>query len=686
MKLDEPIIGLNYLDEVPCNDPQAGPRYTCRLCHQTAHLAEMVRHVIGRKHRQKYVEVKRPDLVMWDKQSIITQGGKIIRAKAEIIERQDGRGSPLLVAKKMNKGKLNISRVPLRLGQKSLAQRDGPLHPPQLRDFQHEPSNRGRYPTSYPNTPRCHPEDPYMLKNRDRHMYQQEDTLSQDSMREELQRADHSESDAYRRDCLDPDYRRGYEEKYVEEPQRRAILERGRIPGRDLREESPHQQAQHVEYYPEEAPPQRRPYPERDQLKEFYSEEVRRRRVCSAEYQQSQPLFPEGNNQRWSLDRESGRHNSMNRACRQGPTEPGATRRSFPAPMESDRSSAHMFNTIRGYGLQRREPHHEEAVANPRPGQTVPPNSQRQVELTTTMCNIPEPFRRFLKGSANDEGHGKRKRKSRFSDATAEEVETTKEMFSDEYGPPNPKFGGRPRPEIHGAPHPDLYVESQSSRHAESYRGGGSESEGVFDILKNIEIENAEEADFLKNKLCNLLKEFKNKKADRAGQNNQVRAAFAEDYDSLKPEPELSPRHQYETTLRQDSDLRQPEDLYFKEDHGERGWKRHERAPDHEYHHPGRGETRHSNRSCYEEGFGWPEMSQSSHASHPDEPASYPEWFQEPMRPRDYRPAAAEGFVDSHTSAPPIQMERGARMDRGRRYSNNLDKITSTLLELVARK
>lgn len=49
------ILGLNYLDEVPSNDPQAGPRYTCRLCHQTAHLTEMVRHLIGRKHRQKYM-------------------------------------------------------------------------------------------------------------------------------------------------------------------------------------------------------------------------------------------------------------------------------------------------------------------------------------------------------------------------------------------------------------------------------------------------------------------------------------------------------------------------------------------------------------------------------------------------------------------------------------------------------
>lgn len=72
-------------------------------------------------------------------------------------------------------------------------------------------------------------------------------------------------------------------------------------------------------------------------------------------------------------------------------------------------------------------------------------------------------------------------------------------------------------------------------------------------------------------------------------------------------------------------------------------------------------------------------------ATHPDEPARYPERFQEPMHPRDYQHAAEE-FSDSHSSAPSLVMEQ-AWMDRGPRprYSN-LDKITSTLLELVGRK
>lgn len=78
-------------------------------------------------------------------------------------------------------------------------------------------------------------------------------------------------------------------------------------------------------------------------------------------------------------------------------------------------------------------------------------------------------------------------------------------------------------------------------------------------------------------------------------------------------------------------------------------------------------------------------MSPKQNATHQHESACYPERFQKSMHPRDYRPSA-EAFLDSHSSAPPLHMERETRMDRGPRYSNNLEKITSTLLELVARK
>ncbi|XP_044191113.1 uncharacterized protein si:ch211-13c6.2 isoform X1 [Thunnus albacares] len=701
LKLDEPIIGLKYLDEVPNNmaDQHAGPRYTCRLCNVTANLPDMVHHVIGRKHRQKYMEVKRPDLVTWDKQSIMTQGGKIIRARAEIIERQDGRGSPLPMKKKGTVGKLNISRVPPRQKQNrdlniphSVTQRHVSPHPPELKNYQDEYSPRGRrYSPGFPTSSPSHSDDRYTL-NSERQMYPREDTFSCDRREEELWRADYRERNMHRQQYLDSDHRREYEDEYVEEPQTRAVLEPGDVHKYDSGEEMPHGQAQHVEYYPEEAPPYRRPYPEKDQLKEFYTEEVRRGRVHSAssEYQPLQPVYPEDNKRQWSLDRESGRHESRNRAGRQGSSEPEAKRRSFPALMESEQT-----HFIRDYQHKTREPYQEEAFSNARPSRTGPPTFQRPMEVTRSTSDIPEPFRNFLKGTADDEGYGKRKRKSRFSDATAEEMETANEMFHDDSRPPNPKFGGRSRPggapfepEIHGTQHPDLYTESQSPHDTDSYQRGRSEPGGVFDMLKNIEIENAEEAEFLKNKLCNLLKEFKAKKSEKIVQNSHSRAVISKDYNSLTPDMQLSPQHQYKRTFREDLDIRQSEDLYVEEDHRRRSRKQHEHKPDErhqEYHHPVHGEPRRSNRRRYEEIFGMPEMYQAPHATRSDEPARYPERFQEHMQPRDYRPDAEELF-DSHSFTPPLHMERGPRTNRGSQYSNSLDKITSTLLELVARK
>lgn len=56
--------------ELSNNDSQGDPKYTCNLCNQTAHLTEMVRHLIGRKHRQNYMvrrieHVEAEDLVVF---------------------------------------------------------------------------------------------------------------------------------------------------------------------------------------------------------------------------------------------------------------------------------------------------------------------------------------------------------------------------------------------------------------------------------------------------------------------------------------------------------------------------------------------------------------------------------------------------------------------------------------------
>ncbi|XP_047460432.1 uncharacterized protein si:ch211-13c6.2 isoform X2 [Mugil cephalus] len=673
LKLDEPIIGLTFLEEVPSNDP-ASPNYSCELCHLTANMAEMVRHVIGRKHRQKYVELKRQDLVTWDKQSLSTQGGKVMRARAEIIERQDGRGTPkMLMVKKRTDTKLNISRGPPRQNQN----RDGriPLRTPhdvppllpELKDYQSKISPRRMYPPDYPNTPTFHPDVPNMDRDRPSRW---EDSLRQDRTAEEVQKADYRERSTYREDRLDSDYRRQYEGDYVEEPRRSVVLK----PDDDSRHD--YREAPCAKYYPGE-----RSYPERDPLKEFYTEEVNRAQVRSAksaEFQPSKLGYPEGDKQQWPLERDSGRHDPMNRAGRQGSREPEDKWRNFTPPAESDRSRDHLFSVIRDYHHKMGGPYQEDKIDSPGPSRAAAPTTQSRAEATRTFSDIPEPFRRFLTGADNEESRGKRKRKSRFSDATPEELEMTKEILRNEHGPPNPKFGGDSRavtgslrPEFSGAQYSDHMRKSQSPNYSDSYQRGSSESDGVFDMLRNIDIENAEEADFLKNKLFSLLKEFKSKKLEKVVTNRQSMGSMSNDY--TQP-----PRQdQYERTLREDSDRRPSEDLYSRDDN-RRGWKQWEHVPEQrpqEYHHPERGEPRHSSRSRFEEDFG----------GHLDQRPSYSERFQEPRRPQDYQPAAQE-FFDSRSSQPPLQTDLGPRMNRGSRYSNNLDKITSTLLEFVSRK
>ncbi|XP_072226312.1 uncharacterized protein [Leuresthes tenuis] len=677
LKLDEPIIGLNFLDEVPNPDPQSGPKYMCRLCNQGASLGDMVCHVIGRKHRLKYVEEKRSDLVTWDGITIRNQGGKVMRAKAQIIERQDGRGTPKPMVKRGIEGKLNISRVPQRPRQnidRSIPprpQQDVPPLLPELKNY-----HRRKNVPGYPKTPAFHPDDMDMNMdmnlnmNMNMNMNRDRDRLSHDRDDKDLRRADYREE--YREDYMNPDYHTPYGGKYNEEPQRRGVpdnhtWEQQDAPRYDYQEQMPHGQTHDKQYYPEEAPPYKRPHPERDPLQEFYSEEVRRRQVRSHEYQPSQVVYPKGDKQRWSLEKESGRQDGMNRAHRQESAEPEAKRRNLSTPLDGDRSQDHLFNIIQDYHHEMRDPYQEQTFDRPGPSRAGAPTTQRRIQVSSTISNIPEPFRRFLKGGANDEARGKRK--SRFSDATPEELEMTKEI--DGYGPSYPQTGGDHR--AVGAPlrsdfnetqYLDFYGESESSHLTEGYHRGGSDSEGVFDMLKNIEIDNAEEADFLKSKLCSLLNEFKSKKMEKAGLDL---AGMSKNYSDFKMDPQA---HQYDRGQREDPDRRGPEDLDY--NHGHRGgWKQHENIPEErhpEYHYPTPGEPRHSSRGRYE-----------------DEPPRYPKRFEEPMHPRDYQPAAEE-FFDSHSSAPPPHMEQMNRMQRDPRYSNNLDKITSALLELVARK
>ncbi|CAG5891723.1 unnamed protein product [Menidia menidia] len=641
LKLDEPIIGLDFLDEIPNPDPQTGPKYMCTLCNQSSPLADMVYHVIGRKHRLKYVEQKRPDLVTWDGLTIRNQGGKVMKAKAELIERQDGRGNPKPLLKRGLEGNLNISSGPQRKQQfrdRSLplaAQQEVPPLLPQLQEFCRRRSGFG-YADSLP----LSPEEPDRSRKRERLSRDREDSG-------DLRRGNYSEE--YRGDFRSPDYA-PYGGKYAPDPQRSGGLEPQSGPRFGFQEQAPPAQALHQQYYPEDpTPDQTPPYPEPG----FYSEEVRRRQDYPPP-QQAQP---------WSLGRDPGRHDG----------DPEAKRRTLSSPPDGDRSRGNLFNIIKDYNHEMRGPFSKEAFDPPGPSRAGAPSPQRHAQVPNSIANIPEPFRRFLKG--NDERRGKRK--SRFSDATPEELERTKEMFSDGYGPQNPQTGGNPRaigtplrPEFNEAQYMNHYGGSQSSHFTGGYHTGGSESDGVFDMLKNIEIENAEDANFLKSKLSSLLDEFKAKKMEKALLNRQSReGGMSRNYPDFQQDPQPSQLPQYDRGQRQGPIQRGPENLDYNQ--GNRGgWKQQEnRASEQpqQYNYPARGDSRHSSRGRYE-----------------DEAPYYPKRFEEPMHRLDYQ-APVEDLFASHSSAPPAHMEQMSRMQRDARY-NSLDKITSTLLELVGRK
>lgn len=76
---------------------------------------------------------------------------------------------------------------------------------------------------------------------------------------------------------------------------------------------------------------------------------------------------------------------------------------------------------------------------------------------------------------------------------------------------------------------------------------------------------------------------------------------------------------------------------------------------------------------CFVEVIGRRDMAVSSRG--------YSENFQEPFQTRDYRPSGAD-YVDIRSSVPPLRVPQ----EKAIRYPNNLEKITSTLLELVRRQ
>lgn len=613
LNLDEPIIGLSYLIEVPGDIAEcSGIKYNCTLCKVFAYITEAVQHVIGRKHRQKYLEKNRPDLINWDPLRPQTISGKVIRAKSEIAERQDGRGNP--------------KPLPDKLKRRSF---------PRL-SFQGGPKNGQGFPKSTaPSTSKwSYSSDPGRQVPEDYAPEGYQDTFP-------------SRAPLDGREMFTEPYKQDRDHLVypeVRDYQHESSGDYAKVLG--IQDQDRRQYGQREEPFTDAF---RKPSVQKDVLKEFYTEELRREQLAKA--------------QKWPNDNDSYQHEHTRRPRGTGPT---ATQSSY-----DGENSHEMFKLIKDYRHDALAERSHEPLPHHGPSRVSP---SRSGDFSRKMSNIPDPFMRFLKGKSSLEEPKLKKRKSRFSDATAEELQTAHEMFSDEYGPPHPKYPPmRPENREFNA---QLTDPPMGFKRTETYQKEPlPESTGdVFEMLKNIEIENEDDASFLKEQLCSVLREFKIRKAMQA-KTGPTRTEF----DNMRPVTRPHEQDRYGRAHRENIDMRRLEDPY-----DDRRQESYDRPMLDDFKEHERPEPRYSDRKPYKEVKRWSDNNQPQHTPGYDMPAPFPEMVQEPLLPRDYQ--SADDFSDYQSSTSHLPIERGPRMNRPPQYSRNLDKITSTLLELVKRK
>ncbi|XP_072303594.1 uncharacterized protein [Eucyclogobius newberryi] len=618
LKIDEPIIGLDYLVEIPGDNSEfSGIRYNCTLCAVNAYLTEAVQHVIGRKHRQKYLEKNRPDLFNWDIARSQTLGGKLVRAKAEIAERQGGTGKPKPLSNKTRRSfpRFSVQGEPHKGPGSSY-----------IEDFGKTSSKFRSYPEG-PGRQWSENSESVPLDHHDREIYSQ----------------------SYPQDGDGVDYPGEYNYEHENREDFSNVL------GLQDQDRRRYDRGQREEVYTDDF---RKSHTQKDALKEFYTEELRREKLAKTK--------------QWPHDNDSHQLEHMRKSGRE--TGPAVSQRSFSTSLDGKRLHEN-YNLMLDYRPSADTS--EEVLSKPGPSRVSP---SRSGDMSRKMSNIPDPFRRFLKGGVNYGEPAARKRKSRFSDASVEELQAVQNKVPCEYGPTNlkiPSLRAEVRELATTDPHKGHMPNETYHREPLVER---SESTGdVFEMLKNIEIENEEEANFLKERLCSVLREFKAMKSEKALQTGQSRTIIVKEYNNMRPVSEQHVQDYYGRPPRENLDFRREEDFY-----DDPKQERHEemRADFQEYQHPVLPEAKYSNRNQHKGTPRW--QNNHPHASGFDKPASFSEKYQEPSQLRDNQSGAH--LSDYHSPASLLDMELGPRMGRPLQYSRNLDKITSTLLELVARK
>ncbi|TSK31398.1 Nuclear transcription factor Y subunit gamma [Bagarius yarrelli] len=610
LNLNEPIIGLSTLvqeEDSVSSDGTTLLRYRCRLCAVQMDLSDMATHVVGRKHRQKYLERYRPELVTWENNSE-KQAGVVARAKAAIVEKQEGWGNP----------------VPLRFEKG----RSGRNQAPQSRS-----SNvRGKAPTGHDRSR----QNSYNHSRMDSDTNRRPSRYHEDNQYNQSYRDDVPNHPSGSRDnrydkpyCQDGRQRRSYEERdymerpYWEEKQNRGSFSSERSPDRqaymDKREPQPYDD----EWYQKENP-SKGPYKNRED-DDYYHANISENGYGDPgmDYQESERM------QDPVYSSHHGAGASMDDRQWQGRNLPYA---------------------------EREREHFQDQDGTGRRGSFEMHDFNKRQSYYPTEEELP----------------AKRQKKSRFSDPSPLDIAMPKTSHD---------TSSKPKRAV-------PYMQNQASG-SNIDLAVTPRMENVLDVLNDIQINNVEEANFLKDKLHSLLKEFQSNKAQRNQGQGQSSSDFADSYHGINnmeppqprrdmPQPRRMDDHGFQEPVRYSRDMQTSRDYlhtrHVEEDPGMRRQSRAPQEPEYQW-------------NPYREGSaGRPEERM---LYRPDDRRVYqePVWNSRPLREeergyadhhqyqRDYRSGGDPYDPFEPSSSPPLESS-----------NPTLDKLASTLLELVARK
>ncbi|XP_072532247.1 uncharacterized protein [Salminus brasiliensis] len=463
LQLDEPIIGLDSLvqEEDFISDGKAYLKYRCTMCSVGMVMSTMVSHIVSRKHRQKYLQLKRPDLLNQNNGMAQKQPGLVARAKAAIVEKQDGWGTPV----PLNRSDGGQSYQ----GKKVKKGKQGHRKPEGSNSYTHEMSH-------------------------------EKDKRGQLSLAE----------DAYRRSSDFWDDLFGRPSHYY---------------GDDRNDGSRGDTANW------------RSYPKNDQSENVYSHDGRQR-TCENESQNEQPYLKGDGSVRSFVQDDDGARQHADRVI-PGRSYHDEHRDDFYPAMNPRRewdSGADLYH-VSVPRSRFADPERSGSAQLPEMDYRVDRQIQGQVyashsgrghgldEMQRVGRSLQyEEGREARAGSFEMQGYGKRggsgdyaqehapakrKRKSRFSDATPLEIALTQNRVMDVMVPTKNQNRGP--------------VQALEERLDSGVRHPAVNTENVLDVLNEVKIDTAEEATFLKEKLCAVLKEFHANKSQRVEVSPMVR-------------------------------------------------------------------------------------------------------------------------------------------------------------------